>query len=73
MMTVIIIRRRDDGRCYGDRIQNSRRDNEYAERACFFCQTPITHTVRADAIVWYTPPETDPMASNTPPEADPMV
>ena len=61
MMTVIIIRRRDDGRCYGDRIQNSRRDNEYAERACFFCQTPMTHTVRTDPIVWYTPPETDPM------------
>ena len=73
MMAVIIMTRRDDGRCYGDGIQNSKRYNEYAKRACFFCQAQVTHTVRRDARVWYTPPRTDDMVSKTPPEADLMV
>jgi hypothetical protein len=71
MVTVTIITRRDADRCYGGRVQNSKRDNVYVERACFFCQTPITHTVRSDAIVWYTPPETDRMVQNTAPRQTP--
>ena len=43
------------------------------ERACFFCQTPVTQTIRNRPMVYYTPPETDLMVWYTTPERDPMV